>query len=257
MPTRSEPWPNGTPCWVDLAAPDVGAAVAFYRAVLGWTAVDSGAEFGHYHLCHVGDRAAAGIGPIMQEGQPPAWTVYLAADDVDGAAKSITAAGGTVVAPPMDIPGNGRMLVALDTAGAAFGVWQAAGMNGIAVYNEPGGLTWEDARLTDPDTGRAFYREVFGYRYADVEGAPPDYQTFATGGDPLGGIGGMMGAPVGTPSHWVAYFAVEEPDAAVAAVAAEGGTVVNDPMDTPFGRMAIVADPAGAVFVVIGPPPAA
>lgn len=256
MPTRSDPWPNGTPCWVDLAAPDVGAAVAFYRAVLGWTAVDSGEEFGHYHLCLVGDRPAAGIGPIMQEGQPPAWTVYLASDDADGTAKAVAASGGTVVAPPMDIPGYGRMLIALDTAGAAFGVWQAAGMNGIGIYNEPGSLTWEDARLTDPDAGRAFYRDVFGYRYGDVEGAPPDYQTFDAGGDPLGGIGGMMGAPDGTPSHWVAYFAVADPDAAVATVTAEGGTVVNDPMDTPFGRMAIVADPAGAVFVMIGPPAA-
>lgn len=256
MPTRSEPWPNGTPCWVDLAAPDVGAAIAFYGAVLGWTAVDTGEDFGHYHVCSVGDRAAAGIGPIMAEGQPAAWTVYIASDDVDGTAKSIGAAGGTVIIPAMDIPDNGRVLIAQDTSGAVFGVWQAAGMNGVAVYNEPGGLVWEDARLTDPDAARAFYADVFGYRYAPIEGAPPDYTTFATGGEALGGMGGMFGASEGTPSHWVAYFMVADPDAAAATATAQGGSVLGGPMDTPYGRMAFFTDPGGAAFAVIGPPPA-
>ncbi|MGQ0574433.1 MAG: VOC family protein [Pseudonocardia sp.] len=251
MPTRNEPWPNGTPCWVDLSVPDVPAAVAFYGAVLGWTAVDGGEDFGHYHICSVGDRAAAGIGPIMQEGQPAAWTVYLASDDVDGTAKLIGEAGGTVIAPTMDIPDNGRMLIAQDTSGAVFGVWQAAGMNGIAVYNEPGGLVWEDARLTDPDAGRAFYAAVFGYHYGEVEGAPGDYTTFDTGGEALGGMGAMMGAPEGTPSHWLPYFAVADTDAAVATTTAQGGRALMEPQDTPWGRMAALVDPQGAVFMVM------
>ena len=46
MPIRSNPWPAGTPCWVDLGAPDVRASTAFYGAVLGWTFFDSGEEFG-------------------------------------------------------------------------------------------------------------------------------------------------------------------------------------------------------------------
>jgi len=52
---------------------------------------------------------------------------------------------------------------------------------------------------------------VFGYRYAPIEGGPPDYTTFDLGGDPLGGMGGMLGAHEGTPSHWVAYFCVATP----------------------------------------------
>lgn len=255
MPTRSEPWPHGTPCWVDLSVPDIAAAASFYGAVLGWTAVDSGADLGHYHICMAGERAAAGIGPTMAEGQPAAWTVYLAADDIDGTAKSIGEAGGTVLVAPMDIPGAGRMCIALDSQGAVFGVWQAAGMNGIGIYNEPGGLIWEDARLADPDAGRTFYAEVFGYGYQPVEGAPPDYTTFDIGGDPLGGMGGMMGAPEGTPSHWVAYFSVADPDAAVATATAEGATVLGGPLDTPYGRMAFLTDPQGAMFAVIGPVP--
>ena len=77
-------------------------------------------------------------------------------------------------------------------------------MNGIGIYSEAGGLAWEDARLTDPEAGKRFYTDVFGYTYQPVPGAPDDYGTFHLGGDPLGGMGGMMGQPAGTPSHWVA-----------------------------------------------------
>ena len=70
MSTRTDPWPAGTPCWVDLSVPDVQAAVDFYADVIGWTFVDSGPDYGNYHIAQVDGRAAAGVGPIMQEGQP-------------------------------------------------------------------------------------------------------------------------------------------------------------------------------------------
>jgi len=254
MPTRSDPWPAGTPCWVDLGAPDVAASTAFYGAVLGWSFFDSGAEFGNYNICQVNGHAAAAIGPKQDPSQPTAWTVYLASDDADATAAAITANGGTVLADPFDVPGNGRMTVAMDPTGAAFGVWQAAGTIGAEIYNEPGGLTWEDARLTDPVAARAFYTAVFGYTYRELGGAPGDYTTFHLGGDALGGMGGMMGAPPGTPSHWVAYFSVADVDAAVAAATGSRGTLLGEPMDTPFGRMAFLTDPDGAVFALAGPP---
>lgn len=253
MPTHEGPWPAGTPCWVDLAVPDVAAATQFYGAVLGWSFVDTGEEYGGYHIAQVDGRAAAGIGPVMQEGQPSFWTVYLASDDADGTAKLVTDHGGSLIMPPMDIPGNGRMAIATDPVGAVFGVWQSLGMNGIEVHNEPGGLVWEDARLSDPEAARTFYSAVFGYTYGEVEGAPGDYKTFALpGGDPLGGMGGMMGAPEGTPSHWLPYFSVGNVDAAFAAVQSGGGSVLMPPEDTPFGRMGIVADPVGAIFSLHG-----
>lgn len=251
MPTRDTPWPAGTPCWVDLSTPDLARATEFYSSVLGWTLVDKGDEFGNYHIAEVDGRPAAGIGPVMQEGQPSVWTVYLATDDADATAKLVTENGGNLLFEPMDVPGQGRMAVAVDPTGGAFGFWQAAGMNGIGVYNEAGGLYWEDARLTDPEAGKRFYADVFGYTYQPVPGAPDDYSTFHHGGDPLGGMGGMMGLPEGTPSHWVAYFAVDDTDAAVAAVERGGGTVFTAPFDTPYGRMAPVADPFGASFMVM------
>lgn len=252
MATRETPWPAGTPCWADITVPDVEAGTAFYAAVLGWEFVDTGEQFGHYRIAQVGGRAAAGMGPVMVEGAPPAWTLYLASDDTDATAKLVTEHGGTLMVDPMDIPGNGRMCVALDPTGAAFGIWQSLGMIGAEVVNEPGGLVWEDARLSDPEAGRAFYAAVFGYGYQRVEGAPDDYTTFHAGGDPLGGIGGPMGAPEGTPSHWLAYFSVADVGAALDAARAGGGTVLTGPDATPWGHMAVIADPFGATVGLFG-----
>jgi predicted enzyme related to lactoylglutathione lyase len=251
MPTRDVKWPVGTPCWVDAAVPDLDAATAFYGAVLGWTFHDTGEDYGHFQMCMAGEQTAAGIGKIQMEGQPAAWTVYLASDNADETVKVIKENGGTVFVEPMDIPQIGRMAIAADPTGAAFGVWQADPVPGISIYNEPGGLVWEDARLTDPDAGKRFYTAIFGYEYTPIEGAPDDYGTFGVGGgDPLGGMGGMMGAPEGTPSHWQPYFGVSDVDTAVAAAESGGGTVIAPAMDTPYGRMASLLDPFGAVFAV-------
>lgn len=256
MSTRTDPWPAGTPCWVDLSVPDVEAAVAFYADVVGWTFVDSGPDYGGYQIAQADGRAAAGVGPVMQEGQPAAWTVYLASDDADATAKLIGEHGGSIYAGPMDIPGNGRMVIAADPTGAVFGVWQQTGMIGLGVVDEPGSFVWDDARLHDPAAGKRFYADVFGLTYAPLEGADADYETFRAPAEPdrpAGGIGGMMGAPPGTPSHWLAYFTVADIDAAVEAVGDGDGAVLMSPQDTPFGRIGVVRDPFGAVFGLHGP----
>ena len=252
MTIRTTPWPAGTPCWVDLAVPDIPAATAFYGDVMGWSFVDSGEEFGHYHIAQAEGHAAAAIGPLMQEGQPSTWTVYLASDDADVTAKLITEHGGQVLVGPMDIPGNGRMVVAVDAAGAAFGVWQAAGMIGAEIVNQPGSLTWTDARFQDPGRGKAFYAAVFGYTYAPVPGAPEDYSTVLVEGEVRGGAGGLMGSP--PPACWLAWFSVADVDAAITAVEAGGGSVTTPAQDSPFGRMGTVTDPFGATFGLHMPP---
>lgn len=258
MPTRTDPWPAGTPCWVDLNVPDVEGAVAFYASVVGWTFVDTGAEYGGYLIAQVDGHAAAGVDPAMQEGQPSAWTVYLASDDADATAKLIGEHGGSVLAGPMDFAGSGRVLVAADPTGGVFGVWQQTGMIGFEVQDEPGSFVWDDALLTDPAVGKRFYADVFGFQYAalgpEAGEVPGDYETFHVGGPPAGGIGGMTGAPPGTPSHWLAYFTVADIDAAVEAVGDGGGAVLRPPEDTPFGRIGVVVDPFGAQFGLHAPP---
>ena len=115
---------------------------------------------------------------------------------------------------------------------------------------------WEDLRSTDPDAARAFYTEVFGHRMAPMPDAAPDYALFHLGDEqiPLGGIGGMMGAPEDTPSHWLVYFCVPDADAAIAAAERGGGSTLGPAFDSPYGRMAAINDPWGAVFWITQAP---
>ena len=76
--------------------------------------------------------------------------------------------------------------------------------------------------------------------------AAKEFTTFALPGEqaPLGGMGAMMGGP-GMPAHWVVYFGVPNAAAAVAAAERKGGSVLMREIETPYGQMAGLADPAG------------
>jgi len=253
MTRRTTPWPAGVPCWLDLDSPDVAASRAFYGALFGWTFEESSPEYGGYVVCQLDGASTAGIAPQM-EGAPTAWTLYFASDDADSTARAVAEHGGTVVMEPMDVGPQGRMFVAIDPTGAPFGVWQAGEHTGTQVVGEPGGLSWQDLRSNDPDAARTFYGAVFGLAFQPLPEADPSYSTFARPGDPmpLGGVGGMFGHD-SIPSHWLVYFGVADVDAALVTAAAVGGSVLSPAFDTPYGRMAALADPGGAPFWIVTP----
>ncbi|MGY1839807.1 MULTISPECIES: VOC family protein [unclassified Modestobacter] len=247
MPTRDTAWPPGTPCWVDLGTPDVDAARSFYAAFLDWTHRDPGPDSGGYLMCLKDGHEAAGLGPQQDPADPPRWTTYFATDDADATAARVTAAGGAVLAPPMDVGPAGRMAIAADPQGNPFGLWQAGTTTGVQVFNEPGAVVWNEVAVDDPAAAREFYAAVFDFRFDEIPDAG-GYCTFATGDHPLGGLGGVT---PGLPRGWLTAFAVASTDDAVRAVQAGGGTVLMPAEDTPYGRVAVVADPQGAPFTVM------
>jgi hypothetical protein len=247
---------EGTPCWVDLMTPDLERAKQFYGQLFGWQFTDSGPEFGNYNMATKNGKVVAGIGP-SQPGQPgpPVWVTYLWADDADAAAGRVVKADGTVFMGPMDVPGAGRMALALDSTGAAFGLWQGREHRGSQLGNEPGSFTWNENLNDDPAKARSFYERVFGYTYERFPDWPGEYHSFKVKDQVRGGIGVKPAqVPAGTPNFWHTYFSVADTDEAVAIVAREGGSVPAPPVDTPVGRMASVADPAGAQFAIIAAP---
>jgi uncharacterized protein len=252
-PRRTSAWPAGAPNWVDVTTPDIPAAQEFYAGLLGWTFGEGDPDYGGYCMALVDGITVAGMAPT-QEGWTPAWTLYFSHDDVSAAAEQIPAAGGALVTEIMPIGDAGTMLVASDPSGAAFGLWQANEHIGVGLFNEPGGLSWEDLRSKDPDAAKAFYAALLGWTYEPLPEAGPDYGTFHHAGDPapLGGLGGMMGMD-SFPSHWVAYFGVPDVDEAVAYAEAHGGHVLSPGFDTPYGRMAALTDPFGAAFWITTP----
>jgi predicted enzyme related to lactoylglutathione lyase len=256
MSTRQEPWPQGTPNWVDLSSPDPVASNAFYGSLFGWHIEDTGPETGNYGMCMVDGRPVAGIGPQMGGGDgPPAWLTYLAVDDVDKVAEAVTAHGGTLVAPPMSVGDAGRMAVAQDPTGAFAGLWQAGETIGEERFNEPGAVVWNEHMSRDTQRARDFYGAVFGYAFTPVEGAEYWMLSIGTAQEPVGGLGALPAeAPGDVPSHWMTYFMVVNVDESAARAESLGASIAQAPLDTPFGRMAVVVDGQGASFSIMSPP---
>jgi predicted enzyme related to lactoylglutathione lyase len=255
--TNVSSYPEGKPAWVDLMAGDREAAMEFYRGLFGWDYEVGGPEFGNYTMGLVRGVPVAGIGsppPSADDSPTPpvAWTTYLSVNDIDAVCERVTQAGGAVFMPPMDIADNGRMAIAADPTGAVFGMWQAGRHTGARVTDEPGTMCWHEVMTRDSKTAREFYTQVFGYDLEDLEGM--DYSTLKLGDTVVGGLMGMTpDTPEEIPPHWMAYFAVEDTDAATQRVTDGGGAVRQPPFDTLYGRMAVVQDPQGAVFSIIKP----
>ena len=257
MVTRDTPWPDGTPCWVDLGVSDIPKAIDFYSSQFGWDIEPGGPEVGGYSMARLDGRQVAAVGPIMgPPGTPSAWTTYFASADADATATRIVSAGGQIVMGPMDVMDEGRLVVASDVTGATFGVWQGRNHTGVQVANVPGAFTWGEHMSLDFEGAKAFYAAVFGYEYGDMSSDGFSYATMLINGQQV--VGGMGAFPDGQgadqPAAWSVYFGTSDTDKAVSTATGNGGRVIRPASDSPYGRMAVVADAEGAVFSLISTP---
>jgi predicted enzyme related to lactoylglutathione lyase len=238
----------GTPSWADIGVPDIAAAAAFYTALFGWETEDMGEEAGHYTMCTLRGKAVAAIGPAMNPG-PPAWTTYITVADCDASAAAITGAGGSVVAPPMDVMTAGRMAVATDPTGAFFSIWEPGDSIGAEIVNEPGALCWNELDTRDVDAALAFYEQVFGLKAQRSE----MYNEFHLGDRVVGACMQMPEmVPAEVPAYWLVYFAVEDIEAATAKAKSLGASSMVEMMEAGgAGRFSVLGDPMGAVFAII------
>ncbi len=253
MPEFTE-YETGTPCWIDVTSPDLDATIAFYSGLFGWEADrDPRPEAGGYTMFSLKGKHVAAASPPQQEDTPPYWTTYLASADVDDTAARVREAGGTVLADPFDVFEAGRMTIAVDPTGAAFGVWQADQHIGAQLANEPGTLSWNECRTPDAAAAEQFYRAVFDYSVtATPMGQDEPYRVLEVGGK---GIAGLMQWADGPPS-WATTFNVADADGSCARAEELGARVVREPFDIPsIGRYAALEDPVGAGFGVIQDPP--
>jgi predicted enzyme related to lactoylglutathione lyase len=119
----------------------------------------------------------------------------------------------------------------------------------------PGVPCWIDTTQPDPAAATQFYGRLFGWEFEDV--APPDSPQRYFVGRIRGGDAAAVGSqPEGGPpaATWNTYVWVKDADETAAKVRAAGGSVLSEPFDVgESGRMAVCADPAGAVFSVWQP----
>jgi len=116
---------------------------------------------------------------------------------------------------------------------------------------EPGVPCWVDLGTPDIDKSLAYYTQLFGWTVDDQGEEAGHYHIASAAGLPVAGIGPLMSPG---PARWTNYVSVTSADDTVAKVEGAGGTVLMGPMDVmDVGRMAIVADPAGAAIGIWQP----
>ncbi|GHF50509.1 hydroxylase [Streptomyces mashuensis] len=250
---------TGAPNWLDLGSPDTEAAAAFYGQVFGWDFESAGPESGGYGFFKKDGRTVAACGPLTEEGASPAWTVYFQTADADATAKSVEQSGGTVRVAPFDVMEAGRMGCFTDPGGAEFSVWQPAAVPGLEKTSETGALCWAELHTGDPTSAKAFYRGLFGWRSEDIKVPGMTYTVLSTaeGDQQEAAFGGVVPLRDETERpRWLPYFTVEDVDTVVRTTQGSGGEVLMPASDVPdIGRMAWLADPAGAPYAVIKPNP--
>jgi len=121
------------------------------------------------------------------------------------------------------------------------------------VFKTHGAFSWSELMTTDPKAAVAFYGQLFGWKSKDMDMGTGAYHVQNVGESGIGGIMSMPpGAPPGMPPMWGCYVTVTNVDETVAQAEKLGGKVVMPIMKVPgVGRMAVIADPQGAVLSVI------
>ena len=244
-------YPPGAFTWADAVSTDQAKSRTFYAGLMGWQPDEVPMGDGMtYTMFKQDGENICGLGPMMADqqaqGTPSYWNNYVAVDDVDSIVSKITAAGGTVIMPPMDVFDSGRMLVIQDPTGAMLGLWQARNHHGSGLVNIPGAVTWNELTTPNPQQAMDFYRQVFGWSYEKMDGV--EYYTVSNKGRPNGGIMPPAEGMEAMPPNWAVYFSIENIDETVTRAAQLGGKVLTPVMDAGgIGRFAFIADPTGAV----------
>lgn len=255
MPTRAFT-PPGAPTWIELYSRDPHGSARFYSELFGWTTEPSSDEYDGHITCRLNGSVLAGINPAdVGSGSPEGWLVYLASPDARATTAAAETHGGELLVEPLEIGTLGTMALVADPGDALVGVWQAGDHLGTQVVDEEGAPVWHEVEAKDYAASLAFYRNAFLWE-TQVESEADDfrYSVQVFEGRPYAGIlDASRTLPDDAISRWRVYFQVADVDAACAEVLRLGGTIVTAAEDTPYGRMAEVADPSGAVFNVMDP----
>lgn len=113
---------------------------------------------------------------------------------------------------------------------------------------------WVDLASPDPDASATFYNGLFGWEA--VQTADPEeaggYRSFQLDGQSVGGLSPLF--QEGQPPMWTTYVYIDDADATAAKITDAGGQLMMEPFDVlDVGRMAVFADPTGAVCAIWEP----
>ena len=111
---------------------------------------------------------------------------------------------------------------------------------------------WNELMTPDVEKAKTFFADSVGWTFEGMPMGPEGgtYWLAMVDGKPAAGLMAMQGiVPEGVPPHWMSYLCVDDIDARLKKLEGAGGTIIREAFDIPnVGRIAIIADPTGAVM---------
>jgi predicted enzyme related to lactoylglutathione lyase len=215
-----------------LRTTDVPRARAFYSAVLGED---------HADIVQLHEQALA-------RGARPHWLGFIDCGDVDASVSVFGARGAAPLGPKWVNPRGLEAAVLRDPGGALV----ALAKPGHTSVPHPE-VAWHQLNTADVEHAKANYAELLGWAFQEPLdlGVHGVFHPFAwePGGPAVGSMADVSRRP-GIHPHWLFHFRVSSVDAALEAVRAHGGLVV-DPVTLANGdRIAVCDDAQGAAFTL-------
>jgi predicted enzyme related to lactoylglutathione lyase len=222
----------GKVIWADLVTPDPVAAKRFYGALFGWTFQPVPGDR-HYTVALLDGEPLAGVyekAIPSGERQQARWLSFIAVENIDAAVQSAVANGGKVLAPAHSYPHRG--------------------------------FIWSSLLVADPSRELAFYKTLFGYQVFDLAadtdggaGVTPGagkHYVLASDDYARAGLNALPEDSKHRRPHWLDFVRVDDAAAAASKAATLGGRILVEPRpDRHGGKLAVLADPTGAVFGVM------
>ena len=243
----------GKVIFAELVTPDLVAAKRFYGGMFGWTFQDIDMGRFQFTEASLGGRPVAGmIRKEMPAGgrRQPAWLTFIATRDVDAAKAVAVQHGASVLFGPRSIPRLGREAVLADPQGAVFAVLDSSSGDPPDALAEPGAWIWSSLITSDPNLDAAFYQVLFGYDVVDLPGQEDArHLILATDNYARASVNPLPSDRPGIHPRWLNYVRVDDVGAMSAKAVSLGGQILVPPrLDRHGGRIAVIVDPAGAVF---------
>lgn len=246
-----ERFTEGAPCWLDIVVNDTDARerlVRFLEDAFGWTFEVGAPEMGYYSIASHDGRPVLAVGQMAEGGGQ--WVTYFNTADIDVAVARASDAGATVVMPADEVPGQGRLALLIDPAGAMHGMWQAGPFKGFGVYGEPNAPCWFDGMSSNADASIDYYAQVFGLNAQRMNGGA----MMQSAGEELSVCSITQAPQAGMPSTWMPVIGAADLAATEARLVSLGATIQMSGMNVPGGKATAFTDPVvGSSLLVFEP----
>jgi uncharacterized protein len=169
-------------------------------------------------------------------------------EDVDETCAAVGRAGGTIQGEPDGHPEVGRWATIVDPQGAVISAFKPN-------YDSPapsGVFLWNELLTPEAEGAKSFYASVFGWSTEDMDMGEMGVYTLFNKADGEN-AGGAIQKP-DAPAAWYPYLAADDVDASAAKARKLGAQTFVEPFDIEtVGRLAVLADPTGAMFGLYRP----